>query len=77
MSYSACSTVEFSRSTKVSFLKADDDWSRELFNCFGNNASDARYTKLGRGEPGSRLRELHNARDAAQKAWADAYGLNS
>jgi hypothetical protein len=77
MSYPAWSTVEIRRSTNEAFQKADDDWSRELFNRFGNNACDARYTKLGRGEPGSRLRELHDARDAAQKSWADARGLNS
>ena len=54
MSYPAYSTVEIRRSTNETFRKADNDWSRELFNRFGNNACDARYTKLGRGEPGSR-----------------------
>ena len=38
---------------------ADDAWSAELQKQFGRNAGDMRYTPRGRGEPGSKLAELH------------------
>ena len=47
----------------------------ELFRVFGKNGRAlARYTPMGRGGEGSKLRELYDARTAAQAAWhASAY----
>jgi len=50
----------------------DDAWSAELQRQFGKRAGDVRYTPQGRGEPGSELRRLHDAREAARKAYGDA-----
>jgi hypothetical protein len=51
------------------FQDADDAWSAELKRCFGNNAGQARYEPRGKGELGSKLRELHDQRMNAQSAW--------
>jgi hypothetical protein len=76
MSYPAWSTVEIRHNTNEAFRKADDDWSPQLFTVFGKQACNARYTNPGTGEAGSPLRALYDANTAAQKAWADAHGLN-
>lgn len=51
------------------FQAADDAWSAELSRVFGKDAGTARYQPRGKGEPGSELRRLHDARDAARVAW--------
>jgi hypothetical protein len=51
------------------FQDADDAWGEELRRVFGNRSAEARYSSLGRGEEGSELRRLHDARDAARAAW--------
>jgi hypothetical protein len=51
------------------FQQADDAWSAELKRIFGKRAGDARYTAEGKGEEGSDLRRLHDAREAARVAW--------
>jgi hypothetical protein len=51
------------------FQDADDAWSAELRRVFGKRSAEARYTELGRGEDGSKLRQLHDARTAAQARW--------
>lgn len=56
----------------MAFLRADDEWSRELHRIFDRQASDMRYMPPGRGDAGSRLRELHDAREAAREAWEKA-----
>jgi hypothetical protein len=45
---------------------ADDAYSAELRRRFGKRAGDVRYTALGEGEPGSKLRRLFDAWDNAQ-----------
>lgn len=51
------------------FQAADDAWSEELRRVFGKNAGQARYESRGRGEEGSKLRKLHDARESARAAW--------
>ena len=51
------------------FQDADDAWSAELVRLFGKSAGDARYGARGKGEEGSKLRQLHDARMAAQSRW--------
>jgi len=51
------------------FQAADDAWSAELHRVFGKNACNARYLLCGRGEEGTKLRELYEAREAARSAW--------
>jgi hypothetical protein len=51
------------------FQDADDAWSAELKHIFGKNAGDARYSAKGKGEEGSKLRQLHDARMTAQSIW--------
>lgn len=49
-------------------MAADDAWSDELQRLFGKRAGDARYTREGKGEPGTDLRRLHDAKLAADAA---------
>lgn len=49
--------------------ETDEAWQVELQKRFGRHAVDARYTKAGRGEPGSALNEAYLARTEAQEAW--------
>ncbi len=49
-------------------IAADDAWSAELRRQFGKRAGDVRYTKVGKGEPGTELRRLHDAKLAADVA---------
>lgn len=54
------------------FARADAAWSHELHRLFDRRAGDVRYTDAGKGDDGSELRRLHDARMAAQQAWYDA-----
>ena len=54
------------------FQAADDAWSAELQKQFGRNAGDIRYTPRGRGEPGSKLAELHAEFHRTQAEWTAA-----
>lgn len=52
------------------FSTADDAWQAEIVRLFGRpDAGDVRYKKAGRGESGSELRRLHDARMAAMFTW--------
>ena len=51
------------------FQDADDAWSVELRRIFGNRSGDARYSDLGKGEEGSKLRDLYEARMLARTIW--------
>ena len=51
------------------FQVADDAWGDELRRVFGKNAGQARYETRGKGEPGSELRRLHDAREQARVTW--------
>jgi hypothetical protein len=51
------------------FQVADDAWSAELRRIFGKNAGQARYEPRGKGAEGSNLRQAHDAREAARRAW--------
>jgi len=51
------------------FQDADDAWSVELRRIFGNRSGDARYSDLGKGEEGSKLRDLYEARTLARTIW--------
>jgi hypothetical protein len=51
------------------FQYADDAWSAELHKVFGKDAGQARYEGRGKGEEGSKLRYLHDARETAREAW--------
>ena len=67
------------RQERITWQKAydtDSAWSRELEIRFGKRAGDIRYTAEGKGEPGSILRERHNARQAAQTAWHRAFVIH-
>lgn len=44
---------------------ADSEWRAELVRTFGGGAYAAMYRGIGQGEPGSLLRELFDAREAA------------
>lgn len=47
---------------------ADDAWSAEGRRVFGRRWGDVRYTAAGRGKPGTELRRLSDAFDAATRA---------
>lgn len=51
------------------FEAADKAWSEELTRVFGKDACNARYQHRGKGESGSVLRTLHEARERAREAW--------
>jgi hypothetical protein len=50
-------------------LETDQAWSAELQRLFGKRAGDVRYTKQGKGAPGTALRAIYEAREAADIAW--------
>jgi len=50
-------------------LAHDKAWSAELQKQFGKEAGDKRYTKEGMGEPGSKLRQLHDQAMQSTSAW--------
>jgi hypothetical protein len=49
--------------------RADDAWSAELTRQFGQDACNQRYLPHGKGEPGSTLRQLHDAWNYARMQW--------
>lgn len=51
------------------FQRADVAWGDELRRVFGKDACNARYQPRGKGEPGTELHRLHEAREAARAAW--------
>jgi hypothetical protein len=59
------------------FQDADDAWSRELTRLFGRDACNARYEKRGRGQIGSALHRLHEARECARQGWEARTGLKT
>ncbi len=56
---------------------ADKRWSSILLTTFGKQAGDKRYTRQGRGEPGSELRKAYDAFCAARDSWYQQVGLCS
>ena len=58
--------------TQAAAQATDDAWSRELARLFNGTAGDVRYAARGKGEPGSKLRELYDARMQAQRVWLAA-----
>lgn len=63
---------EIEREAFRELSQADDAWSAELTRQFGKAAGDVRYTLAGHGAAGSRLRKLHDNREALRAAWEDA-----
>jgi hypothetical protein len=61
-----------SASLNQAAIAADDAWGEELRRIYRNNACNVRYTKAGRGEPGSNLRRLYENREAARVAWENS-----
>lgn len=54
----------------AAFESADNAWTQERIRVTGiKRDGDTRFTPEGRGEPGSTLRRLYDARSAAQAAW--------
>lgn len=53
----------------IAAIKADNAWTQELVRLFGKRAGDMRYANAGKGDVGSELRRLHDARMTAQEAW--------
>jgi hypothetical protein len=51
------------------FAAADAAWSAMLGKLFGRNAGDVRYTKAGKGEPGTELRALSDEFDRTREEW--------
>jgi hypothetical protein len=51
------------------FQAADDVWGEELRRIFGKNSGDARYSEKGKGQPGSKLWELHQERERCRAMW--------
>lgn len=62
--------------TEARLVAADGAWIAELAATFGDHNIDAMAAqRAGRGEEGSELRALHQARDAALADWRSARGL--
>jgi hypothetical protein len=59
------------------FFEADHAWALELERQFGSNAGTARYQSRGAGEPGSKLRELHDRYVEAGRLWREANGIST
>jgi len=57
--------------TYAAYLEAELAWEAELRRSFGRETFQARYNPEGRGENGSKLRELNDARIAAFTIWAN------
>lgn len=58
---------------RKAFQAADDAWAAELQRLFGSvEAGEVRYTSQAKGIPGTKLYELHYARDQARVAWHEA-----
>ncbi|MCJ2131588.1 hypothetical protein [Methylobacterium sp. E-045] len=59
------------------FHAADAAWQAGLVAEFGRSASEARYSDVGQGEPGTELRRLYVARYAAYVAWCEANDIEA
>jgi hypothetical protein len=62
----------------TAFQNADDAWSEELIRIHGKEACHARYGMAGRGQSGTKLHALHEAREQARIKWhqsADPKGI--
>jgi len=60
---------DVTQSTYLEFHNADMRWSALLRQQFGARAGDARYSREGKGESGTALRQAHDAFCAARDAW--------
>ena len=60
-----------SSATYAAYLEAELAWEAELRRSFGRETLQARYNPEGRGDDGSKLRELSDARIAAFTIWAN------
>lgn len=58
------------------FFATDDAWQKEIDRTL-RGVVNARYLPIGRGEPGSSLRQLYDAKVAAFNAWRSKAGLPS
>ncbi len=59
---------EYTPAHRQAFL-TDAAWSVELTRQFGKRSGDVRYSPAGKGEPGSALRAIYDARMTAQAIW--------
>jgi hypothetical protein len=62
---------------QAEFDAADKAWGAELQRTFGRHAGNARYEKRGRGEEGTVLRRLHDARQQACNTFNAIFGGNA
>ena len=65
---------EWRYETAVRFAELDRAWQAEIDRELPR-VVNARYLPIGRGEPGSDLRLLHDLREAARDDWERAHGL--
>ena len=64
-------------STEAALIAADAAWIAELASVFGSERIDEMAAqRAGRGEEGSRLRSLYDAREGALAAWRAARGMD-
>ncbi|WP_311275730.1 hypothetical protein [Methylobacterium sp. WCS2018Hpa-22] len=64
-------------STEADLIAADAEWIAELASVFGSDRIDEMAAqRAGRGEGGSRLRHLYDARESALAAWRAARGMD-
>ncbi len=56
----------------TAFEAADSAWTAAVVALCGKDAGTLRYTYVARGEPGSELRALFDARAAAHNVWLEA-----
>lgn len=62
--------------TGLRFQAADATWRQALADLFGEEGLETRrYDEVGRGQPGSRLRQAYDARERAYRLWLRARGL--
>ena len=59
----------------ATFQHADNEWQKELVRQFRRDACNARYENRGKGEIGSALRQMHDAREFARQEWEVRTGL--
>lgn len=52
---------------QIRFDQADNAWSKKL-----PKVPNARYLPIGKGDPGTSLRKLYDARESAREAWEHA-----
>lgn len=64
-------------STEAKLIAADAAWIAELASVFGSERIDEMAAqRAGRGEAGSRLRHLYEARELALSEWRAARGMD-